>query len=75
MYRTSLTVANEGNWANLLTGESHATWGAFAVAGLGAFVVIAGWSVHSAELLAVGILLLVLGIGIAVDLWAHQFQH
>ena len=75
MARTNLTVANEGNWANLVTGESHVLLASLGLAATGIGLILYGWSKNDWRILFAGLVVLVSAVGIATDIWAHSYQH
>ena len=57
----------------LLDGNYHVGWGALVVVGGGVLLVLG--LIAGVELLYLGIVLLLIGGGILVDTWAHQWYH
>ena len=58
--------------AQFATGQSHALYGSAFVAFMGIGLVLGLLSPH---LLYVGLLLVIVGVGLFVVLWAHGFDH
>jgi hypothetical protein len=72
---SSQVLVNQGNVANLWTGESHVLIAAGAVFVIGAAIILWGWNGSNSTLLLTGVVLLVLAAGMSVDIWSHGFSH
>jgi hypothetical protein len=72
---SSNSVANSGLVGNILTGNTHAIYGTFAVGVAGAILVCLGWKGSNPVILAIGVLLVLLSAGLFVDLWNEGFTH
>ena len=70
---TSQTLSNRNGMASFLSGNSHVLYGAIGLTALGVYLSLAFSS--NRTLLLVGLLVALVGVGIAVDVWAHGFKH
>ena len=69
------SVVSAGNLANIYSGESHAIYGAVALTGAGLLLLYWGWQSGNAALATAGLFIALTGAGLAVDLWAHGYNH
>ena len=68
-------IANSGNLANVLTGETHVFYGALGLLAVGVSLSYLGWKHRDRFILALGLIVTVGAAGIAVDVWAHSYNH